>query len=89
MIAAGCLAAISAAESVRDDLGVDVELADPASDELCVLRAEVDDEHGRTGGAVVLGRRFVAGGATEKATDGRQAVCPSWKSAPASSPASR
>jgi hypothetical protein len=29
---------------VRHDLGVDVSLADPAGDELRVLRAEVDDE---------------------------------------------
>ena len=31
---------------VRDDLGVHPRLADPASDQLRVLRAEVDHQHG-------------------------------------------
>ncbi len=35
--------------AVRHDLGVHVELADPAGDELRVLSAEVDDEHGSPG----------------------------------------
>ena len=47
MIAAGRLSAISAArDAVVHDLGEDVQLADPAGDQLGVLGAEVDDEHG-------------------------------------------
>ena len=38
---------------MRDDLGVDLQLSDPSGDQLGVLGAEVDDEHG---GAVVMGR---------------------------------
>jgi len=34
------------ARGVRDDLGVHLRLPDPARDQLCVLRSEVDDEHG-------------------------------------------
>ena len=33
-------------DAVRDDLGVDLQLAHPAGDQLGVLGAEVDDEHG-------------------------------------------
>ena len=39
--------------AVRHDLGVHVELADPAGDELGVLSAEVDDENGPPGGVRV------------------------------------
>ena len=40
-------------DRVRDDLAVDVRLADAAGDELRVLRAEVDDEDGvEVGGGV-------------------------------------
>ena len=40
-------------DPVGNDLGVDLQLADPSSDQLGVLSAEVDDEDG---GAVVMGR---------------------------------
>ena len=43
-------------EVVRDDLGVDVALADPARDQLRVLRPEVDDQDG----ARVVVRRGVS-----------------------------
>ena len=51
MIACGFLASISATGMVDGhDLAVDPRLADPAGDELGVLRAEVDDQHGVGGG---------------------------------------
>ena len=47
MIAAGCLASISATGiGVRHDLAVDAGLADAARDQLRVLGTEVDDEDG-------------------------------------------
>ena len=90
MIAAGCLAAISDADKRWETISeYTLSSRTRACDELCVLGAEVDDQHGLTGGAVVLGGRFVGRGACAQATDGRQAVCPSARSVPASSPASR
>jgi len=41
---------------VRDDLGVDVALADPSRDQLRVLRPQVDDQDG----ALVIVRSLVA-----------------------------
>ena len=47
MIAAGFLASISLdRHGVRHDLAVDPGLADPTSDQLGVLRTEVDDQDG-------------------------------------------
>ncbi len=40
-------------DPVRDDLGVDLQLADPAGDQLGVLGAEVDDEDGGGGRSTV------------------------------------
>ena len=40
------------AGGVRDDLGVHPRLADPARDQLRVLRAEVDHQHGAGGGGL-------------------------------------
>ena len=51
MIAAGSRADhLGRRDAVRHDLGVHVELADPAGDQLGVLGAEVDDENGPPGG---------------------------------------
>ena len=43
-------------DPVRDDLGVDLQLAYPAGDQLRVLGAEVDDENGGPAGVGVSGR---------------------------------
>ena len=46
MIAAGLrVGHLGGGDPVRDDLGVHVQLAHPAGDQLGVLGAEVDDEH--------------------------------------------
>ena len=60
-------------QAVRDDLGVDAQLAHPARDQLRVLGAEIDDEDG----LAVLGSDQVGSGfdARVQATDGRQARC--------------
>ncbi len=56
-MAAGLRSATSAArDPVRDDLGVDLQLAHPAGDQLGVLGAEVDDEDGGPDGVGVSGR---------------------------------
>ena len=45
-------------ERMGNDLGVQMRLADPARDQLCVLRAEVDDQNrtGQIGHAASLSR---------------------------------
>ena len=62
MIAAGARSAdLGGGDAVRDDLGVDVQLAHPPGDELRVLRTEVDDEHGVIG-RICWHRSMVRGG---------------------------
>ena len=62
MIADGlALGDLSGGDAVRDDLGVHVQLADPAGDQLGVLGPEVDDEHRVVVGVVVVMLRLLKG----------------------------